>query len=111
MKCEVWKKERRFHQLNSRADDTEAFAIAVFELRGGGGRRGGAGRAPGAPRPQRRQPCITAPGLGRRRSGNACVTRPGGLLIKERRERQCSRESALIWNGVAMMDVALAVMS
>ena len=32
MKCEVWKKERRFHQLNSRADDTEAFAIAVFEL-------------------------------------------------------------------------------
>ena len=32
MKCEVWKKERRFHQLNSRADDTEAFALAVFEL-------------------------------------------------------------------------------
>src|SRR5829696_6150075 len=29
---EVWKKERRFHQLNSRADDTEAYAIAVFEL-------------------------------------------------------------------------------
>src|SRR5829696_2908022 len=25
-------KERRFHQLNSRADDTEAYAIAVFEL-------------------------------------------------------------------------------
>ena len=49
--------------------------------RGGGGRRGGAGRAPGAPRPQRRQPCITAPGLGRRGSGNACVTRRGGLLI------------------------------
>ena len=31
---EVWKKERRFHQLNSRADDTEAYAIAVFELAG-----------------------------------------------------------------------------
>src|SRR5829696_2023302 len=29
---EVWNKERRFHQLNSRADDTEAYAIAVFEL-------------------------------------------------------------------------------
>src|SRR5947208_1054914 len=29
---ESWKKERRFHQLNSRADDTEAYAIAVFEL-------------------------------------------------------------------------------
>ena len=53
---------------------------------GGGGRRGGAGRAPGAPRPQRRQPCITAPGLGRRGCGNACVTRRGGLLIIERRE-------------------------
>ena len=32
-----WKKERRFHQLNSRADDTEAFAIAVFELAAAGG--------------------------------------------------------------------------
>lgn len=29
---DVWKKERRFHQLNSRADDAEAYAIAVFEL-------------------------------------------------------------------------------
>ena len=33
---EVWKKERRFHQLNSRADDTEAYAIAVFELAAAG---------------------------------------------------------------------------
>ena len=62
--------------------------------RGGGGRRGGAGRAPGAPRPQRRQPCIT---LGRRGSGNACVTRRGGLLITERRalSRQLCWERAL----------------
>ncbi|HEX8168637.1 MAG TPA: hypothetical protein VF601_22985 [Beijerinckiaceae bacterium] len=29
---DVWKKERRFLQLNSRADDAEAYAIAVFEL-------------------------------------------------------------------------------
>jgi vacuolar-type H+-ATPase subunit I/STV1 len=29
---DVWKKERRFHQLNNRADDTEAYAIAVFKL-------------------------------------------------------------------------------
>src|SRR5829696_2461936 len=29
---DVWEKERRFHQLNNRADDTEAYAIAVFEL-------------------------------------------------------------------------------
>ena len=28
----VVEEERRFHQLNSRADDTEAYAIAVFEL-------------------------------------------------------------------------------
>ena len=33
------------HQV---AVDTEAFAIAVFELAAAGGRRGGAGRAPGA---------------------------------------------------------------
>jgi hypothetical protein len=31
---DIWKKERRFHQLNSRADDAEAYAIAVFELAG-----------------------------------------------------------------------------
>jgi hypothetical protein len=30
MKCEVWKKERRFH--SSTAAPTQAFAIAVFEL-------------------------------------------------------------------------------
>jgi hypothetical protein len=29
---DVWKKERQFHQLNSRADDAEAYAIAVFDL-------------------------------------------------------------------------------
>ena len=29
---EVWKRERRFHELNRRADDAEAYAIAVFEL-------------------------------------------------------------------------------
>ena len=49
--------------------------------RGGRRRRGGAGRAPGAPRPQRRQPCITAPGLGRGGSDNICLTRRDGLLI------------------------------
>jgi type II secretory pathway component PulK len=31
---DVWRKERRFHQLNSRADDAEAYTIAVFELAG-----------------------------------------------------------------------------
>ena len=30
-RVKTWE-ERRFHQLNSRADDTEAYAIAVFEL-------------------------------------------------------------------------------
>ena len=30
-RVKTWE-ERRFHQLNSRADDTEAFALAVFEL-------------------------------------------------------------------------------
>jgi hypothetical protein len=29
---EVWKKERSYHQLNSRADDAEAYALAVFDL-------------------------------------------------------------------------------
>ena len=29
---DVWKKDRQFHQLNGRADDAEAYAIAVFEL-------------------------------------------------------------------------------
>jgi hypothetical protein len=71
---ESWKKERRFHQLNSRADDTEAYAIGV-RARRGGGRRGGAGGTPGAPRPQRRQPRRAAPGLGRRGIGGAGVTR------------------------------------
>ena len=28
----AWKLDRRFHQLNIRADDAEAYAIAVFEL-------------------------------------------------------------------------------
>ena len=27
-----WKRERRFHELNRRADDAEAYALAVFEL-------------------------------------------------------------------------------
>jgi hypothetical protein len=28
----AWKDGRRFHQLNSRADDAEAYAVAVFDL-------------------------------------------------------------------------------
>ena len=78
MKCEVWKKERRFHQLNSRADDTEAFAIAVFELAAAAADEAAQAALPAL---LARNDANLASRLGRRGSGNACVTRRGGLLI------------------------------
>ena len=89
---EVWKKERRFHQLNSRADAPSRCSSSR--------RRRPTRRR--RPRSRRSSPATTptlhhCPGLGRRGSGNACVTRRGGLLIIERRAlpRQLCWESAL----------------
>ena len=84
MKCEVWKKERRFHQLNSRADDTEAFAIAVFELAAAAADEA-AQAALQALLARNDANLASLPRLGQTRIGNACVTRRGGLLIIERR--------------------------
>ena len=93
---EVWKKERRFHQLNSRADDTEAYAIAVFELAAAAADEA-AQAALQALLARNDANLASLPPLGRRGSGNACVTRRGGLLIIERRAlpRQLCCERAL----------------
>ena len=80
---EVWKKERRFHQLNSRAS-TRPPAIAVFELAAAAADEA-AQAALQALLARNDANLASLPRLGQTRSGNACVTRRGGLLIIERR--------------------------
>ena len=61
-----WKENRQVHLLNTRADDAEAYAGAVFDgsRSGGRGRASGAGSAPG---PQRCEQGGDAGDLGGRR--------------------------------------------
>ena len=107
---EVWKKERRFHQLNSRADDTEAYAIAVFELAAAAADEA-AQAALQALLARNDANLASLPRFGQTRIWQ-CLRDPARRAADKRAEGTTMfARISLIWNGVAMMDVALAVMS